>query len=158
MDKYLRPSFFWDIGYKALETEVKKGRLTDNTLNDYSYLETLPAVKAVTYQGNELAINRVDTEVEVNHCLLEPMRATDNNRLTVLLSERNVFDFMIWYVSLGLHTYYTFTSVHLFIRKKKTKQAFNWKFFFFFMLMTNYCQSLCNRDLSLLLFLESAHN
>ena len=95
MDKYLRPSFFWDIGYTALGKEITEDRFFNDKLTDYTFMDTQPGLKAITYQGNQLAIQRVDTEIELKHCMLEPMRVTDNNRLTILFSDCDEFDLLI---------------------------------------------------------------
>ena len=96
MNKFLRPAFFWDTGYKALEKAIEEDRISKSNLRDYNYIETIPGLKAVNYQGNLLAVQRVDTEIEVKHCMLEPMRATDNNRVTFLFTECDDFDFFVW--------------------------------------------------------------
>ena len=95
MDKYLRPSFFWDIGYKALGTENMGDLYTNVNTSDYTYMDKRPGLKAVTYQGNQLAIQRVDTEIEFGKALLEPMRVADNNRLTILFTDCEEFECLL---------------------------------------------------------------
>ena len=95
MDKYLRPSFFWDIRYKVLGTEIPLDRFSNNKMSDYNYLDTVRGLKAVSYQGNVLRIQRVDTEMEISYCMLEPLRITDNNRLTILFVDDDEFDLVV---------------------------------------------------------------